>query len=86
MSYLDQNCQTEDEGLQIDARDIAPLLGLTPERLMAELKAGHIYHSAEEATDLLDGQFRLTFRYRARSAQLIVEPDGSMHPERNRTH
>lgn len=86
MSYLDETCRTEDEGLQLDARDIAPMLGLTPERLMAELRAGHVYHSAEEATDLTDGQFRLTFRYRARMARLIVEPDGSMHPERSRTH
>lgn len=86
MSYIDEDCRPEDEGFQIDARDIAPLLGLTPERLMAELKAGHIYHKAEEAAELLDGQFRLTFRYRARMARLIVEPDGSMHPERSRTH
>lgn len=79
-------CRADDDGLQIDAREIAPLLGLTPERLMAELRAGHIYHSAEEASDDDGGSFRLTFRYRARMARLIVEPDGSMRPEPGRTH
>lgn len=86
MPCFEDDCPSEDEGLQIDARDIAPLLGLTPERLMAELRAGHVYHSAEESAGLTDGQISLTFRYRARMARLIVEPDGSMHPERKRTH
>lgn len=86
MPCRENDCPSEDEGLQIDARDIAPLLGLTPERLMAELRAGHVYHCAEEMAGQPDGQFSLIFRYRARMARLIVESDGSMHPERNRTH
>ena len=76
----------EEESLRIDAREIAPLLGLTPERLMAELRAGQIYHVAEEGEDDEDGRMRIVFRYRARTARLIVESDGSMHPEINRTH
>ncbi len=86
MHDFDVTCRTEEDGLQIDARDIAPLLGLTPERLMAELRAGHVYHSAEETVDPADGLFRITFRYRARMARLIVESDGSMRPEPDRTH
>ena len=81
-----ENCSADEDGVQIDARDIAPLLGLTPERLMAELRAGHIYHCAEEASEDAGGCFRITFRYRARMARLIVEPDGSMRPEPGRTH
>jgi hypothetical protein len=75
-----------DDGVQIDARDIAPLLGLTPERLMAELRAGHIYHCAEESSGDTDGSFHIVFRYRARMARLIVDPDGSMRPEPGRTN
>lgn len=81
----DQNFRAEKDGVQIDAREIAPLLGLTPERLMAELRAGHVYHCAEE-TGEGGGCFCITFRYRARTARLIVEADGSMRPEPSRTH
>ncbi len=71
--------------LRLDAREIAPLLGLTPERLMAELRAGQIYHSAEEPAEA-DGFLRITFRYRTRVARLIVERDGNMRPETGRTN
>lgn len=76
----------EEDSLRIDARDIAPLLGLTPERLMAELRAGQVYHIAEEGEEDADSRMRIVFRFRARMARLVVEPDGSMHPEINRTH
>ena len=86
MPIADQTCNADEDGLEIDAREIAPLLGLTPERLMAELRAGQVYHSAEESLRDGDGSFRVTFRYRARVARLIVEVDGSMRPEPGRTH
>lgn len=76
----------EEDSLRIDAREIAPLLGLTPERLMAELRAGQIYHVAEECENDEDSRMRIIFRYRARMARLIVESDGSMHPELKHTH
>lgn len=84
----DEQEYEDDDSLRIDASEIAPLLGLTPERLMAELRAGQIYHIAEEPDDDEDddNRMRIVFRYRARIARLIVEPDGSMHPEFNRTH
>jgi hypothetical protein len=87
MSENREICDFEEEdSLQIDAREIAPLLGLTPERLMAELRAGQVYHTAEEGKQDEDSRMRIVFRYRARMARLIVESDGSMHPEINRTH
>ena len=86
MPIPEQTCPAEEDGLEIDAREIAPLLGLTPERLMAELRAGQVYHSAEESARDGDGSFRVTFRYRARVARLIVEMDGSMRPEPGRTN
>jgi len=76
----------EEDSLQIDAREIAPLLGLTPERLMAELRAGKVYHIAQEGEEDEDSRMRIIFRYRARTARLVVESDGSMHPEINHTH
>lgn len=82
----DPICHADEDGLEIDAREIAPMLGLTPERLMAELRAGQVYHSAEESDGNDDGCICITFRYRARMARLIVESDGSMHPEPDRTH
>lgn len=86
--HEEQEYEEDEQSLRIDAREIAPLLGLTPERLMAELRAGQVYHIAEEPDDDEDedSRMRIIFRYRARIARLIVEPDGSMHPEFNRTH
>lgn len=80
--------EEDEDSLRIDASEIAPLLGLTPERLMAELRAGQVYHIAEEPDDIgiEDSRMRIVFRYRARIARLVVEPDGSMHPEFNRTN
>lgn len=86
MQIVDDICNADEDGLEIDAREIAPLLGLTPERLMAELRAGQVYHSAEDIGSDDDSRFRVVFRYRARVARLIVESDGSMHPEPNRTN
>lgn len=86
MSRPDPICRAEEDGLEIDASEIAPLLGLTPERLMAELRAGEVYHSAEELDRDDHGRICVTFRYRARTARLIVESDGSMRPEPDRNH
>lgn len=86
MSRPEITCRADEDGLEIDATEIAPLLGLTPERLMAELRAGEVHHSAEELDRDDDGRIRVTFRYRARMARLIVDPDGSMRPEPDRNH
>lgn len=85
MSRHPEDCGDEDGGLHLDAREIAPLLGLTPERLMAELRAGQVYQSAEESSDE-DGRLCVTFRYRARIARLIVEADGSCRPDDGSTN
>lgn len=88
MNYHHGGCHTqhEEDAVTVDASEIAPLLGLTPERLMAELRAGHIYQSAEEGAESDSGQMRLTFRFRARIVRLIVGHDGSIRPENCRTH
>lgn len=86
MSRHPDDCGQDESALRLDAREIAPLLGLTPERLMAELRAGHVYHAAEEGDDPADGRLRITFRYRARIARLIVDPDGVARPENDSTN
>lgn len=86
MSGLQDTGRTSDESVRLDASEVAPLLGLTPERLMAELRAGEVYHAAEEPGAHENGRLLITFRYRARVARLIVEEDGTMHPESRLTH
>ena len=88
MIHQHSGCHTQhdEDAVMVDASEIAPLLGLTPERLMSELRAGHIYQSAEEGTAADTGQMRLTFRFRARVARLIVGHDGTIRPENCRTH
>lgn len=86
MTRHPEDCGEDDATLRLDAREIAPLLGLTPERLMSELRAGHVYHAAEEGCDRDDGRLRITFRYRARVARLIVDPDGSARPDDGSTN
>jgi hypothetical protein len=57
--------------ITIDARLIAPHLGLTPEEMMAELRCGLVYRVAEKGTAADDGSIRLTFRYRARECRIV---------------
>ncbi len=76
----------DEDPVMVDASEIAPLLGLTPERLMAELRAGHIYQTAEERPGEDDDLMFLTFRFRAKVARMIVGPDGSIRPEEGHTH
>lgn len=86
MNRHHESLENDDAMLRLDARDVAPLLGLTPERLMAELRAGRIYHVAEEAADRRAGLLRVTFRYRTRVARLIVGTDGSARLESSQTN
>lgn len=60
--------------ITIDAELLAPKLGLSPEALKAEMRKGLVYGVAEKGVDEDRGRLRLTFRYRARSWTVIVEP------------
>ncbi len=79
-------CEAANDFLRLDARDVAALLGLTPERLMAELRAGTVHQSAEEPAPEDGWPLRITFRYRNRVARLLVDADGTAHPEIGQTH
>ena len=64
--------------ITIDAELLAPRLGLSPEELKAEMPKGLVYSVAEKGINEDQGRMRLTFRYRARSWTVIVEPGGRL--------
>ena len=64
--------------ITVDARLIAPHLGLTPEEMMAELRCGFVYQVAEKGTAADEGRIRLTFRYRARECRIVVDASGAV--------
>ena len=64
--------------ITVDARLIAPHLGLTPEEMMAELRCGFVYQMAEKGTAADEGRIRLTFRYRARECRIVVDASGAI--------
>src|SRR5258708_17167896 len=64
--------------ITVDARLIAPHLGLTPEEMMAELRCGLVYQVAEKGTAADEGRIRLTFRYRARECRIVVDASSAV--------
>jgi hypothetical protein len=64
--------------ITVEARLIAPHLGLTPEEMMAELRCGLVYQMAEKGTAADEGRIRLTFRYRARECRIVVDASGAI--------
>jgi hypothetical protein len=62
-----------DGEVTIDARLIAPRLGLSPERFMAEVRRGLVYQVAEQGVATDAGRMRLTFRYRERECRVFVD-------------
>ena len=79
MSRPPSSAVTIDKGeVAIDAELLAPKLGLSTETLKAEMRRGYVYSLAEIGIDEDEGRRRLTFRYRARSWTVVVEPDGTL--------
>jgi IS4 transposase len=70
----------------IEAGFLAEKLGLSVDRLRAEMRAGIVYGVVERGVGEDARRLRLTFRYRARSWTVVVETDGTLHeaagPER----
>lgn len=79
MSRPPSSAVTIDKGeIAIDAELLAPKLGLSTETLKAEMRRGYVYSLAEMGIDDDEGRTRLTFRYRARSWTVVVEPNGTL--------
>lgn len=62
--------------LTVDARLVAPRLGLPPDALMAEIRRGIVYQTCEVGTGADAGRMRITFRYRSRRAVFILDDAG----------
>jgi Family of unknown function (DUF6522) len=73
----------------IEARCLAAKLGLSVDRLRAEMRRGIVhgvleYGVLERGRGDDAGRLRLTFRHRARSWTVVVEPDGTLQEVRGR--
>jgi predicted ArsR family transcriptional regulator len=62
----------------IDADYLAEKLGLSTNRLRAEMRRGIVYGLVERGVDNDAGRLRLTFRYRAHSWTVVVQPEGTL--------
>ncbi len=67
------------EEATIEAGHLAAKLGLSVDRLRAEMRRGIVYGVVERGVGEDAGRLRLTFRYRARSWAVVVEADGTLN-------
>ncbi len=78
MAILSPIIGVRGEEATIEAGFLAAKLGLLLDRLRAEMRRGIVYGVAERGVGEDAGRLRLTFRYRARSWTVVVEPDGTV--------
>jgi hypothetical protein len=71
--------EIHDDDVTVEASYLAARLGLSVDRLRTEMQRGIIYSVVERGLGEDAGRLRLTFRYRARSWTVVIEPDGSFH-------
>jgi len=64
--------------ITIDAALLASKLGLSEASLKTEMRKGIVYSVTETGINEDAGRTRLTFRYRARTWTVVVDPDGTM--------
>jgi hypothetical protein len=76
--------EPDGERFTIDARDLAELFELDPERVREMMRAGEIRSRVERGEGEDAGRFRLTFIHRERRVQLVVAADGTVL-QRSRT-
>ena len=79
MSPPDPPISTREQEVTIEAAYLAAHLGLTVEKLRAEMRRGIVFGVTERGIGDDVGRKRLTFCYRARSWSVVIEPDGSFH-------
>jgi Family of unknown function (DUF6522) len=78
MAILPPVIEVEGEEVTIQAVHLAAKLGLSVDRLRAEMRRGIVYGVVEQGVGEDAGRLRLTFRYRARSWTVVVEADGTL--------
>ncbi|HME28053.1 MAG TPA: DUF6522 family protein [Acetobacteraceae bacterium] len=66
------------DDVMIEACYLAAQLGLSVDRLRAEMRRGIIYSVVERGMGEDAGRLRLTFRYRAHTWTVVVQRDGTL--------
>ena len=66
------------DDVTVEASYLAARLGLSVDRLRAEMRRGIIYSAVERGMGEDAGRLRLTFRYRARAWTVVVQRDGTL--------
>ena len=79
MAVLSLIIEVRGEEATIEAGHLAAKLGLSVDRLRAEMRRGIFYGVVERGVGGDAGRLRLTFRYRARSWTVVVEADGTLN-------
>src|ERR1700693_6421830 len=68
----------------VAASYLSARLGLSVDRLRKEMRRRLVYSVVERGVGEDAGRLRLTFRYRARSWTVVVQPDGTLLSEEPR--
>ena len=79
MAILPPVIEVEGEEATIEAGHLAAKLGLSVDRLRAEMRRGIVYGVMEPGVGEDAGRLRLTMRYRAHSWTVVVEADGTLN-------
>ena len=66
------------DDVMVEACYLAAQLGLSVDRLRAEMRRGIIYSVVERGMGEDAGRLRLTFRYRAHTWTVVVQRDGTL--------
>ncbi len=79
MAILSPVIEVRGEEATIEAGFLAAKLGLSLDRLRAEMRRGIVYGVVGRGVGEDAGRLRLTVRYRARSWTVVVEADGTLN-------
>jgi hypothetical protein len=79
MAIISPIIEVRGEEATIEADFLAAKLGLSLDRLRAEMRRGIVYGVVERGVGEDEGRLRLTFRHRARSWTVVVEADGTLN-------
>ena len=79
MAILSPVIEVRGEEATIEAGFLAAKLGLSVDRLRAEMRRGIVYGMVERGVGEDAGWLRLTVRHRARSWTVVVEADGTLN-------
>ena len=79
MATLSPIIEVRGEEATVEAGFLAAKLGLSLDRLRAEMRRGIVYGVVERGVGEDEGRLRLTFRHRARSWTVVVEADGTLN-------